>query len=475
MSGDTTYQALERLSHMPDRNDPQGDRVAGQLYYDVLFTGGNLSNMTITNSTIQLSSPLDGASGGTGVANTGKTITLGGNLTTSGSFPMTLTATASTNVTLPTTGTLATLAGSEALTNKSVNGVTLTAAGSATNFLNAQGNYVTAGGVTSVSGTANRITSTGGATPVIDISASYVGQTSITTLGTVTSGTWSATAIGETKGGTNQTTYAQGDILYASASNTLSKLAKDTGSTRYLSNTGTSNNPAWAQINLANGVTGNLPVSNLNSGTSASSTTFWRGDGTWASPLASTPTRQYLTSGSSATYTTPAGCRRIRVTIIGGGGGGAALATNNGSDGNDSSFNSIVAKGGKGGKAGSDGGLGGTGGTGTADFRIPGGGGGNAQANHGGNSSIGGGAPGYYSATASVAGGTNTGGGGAGGNNGSTVSGGGGGAGETAIVDISSPSATYTYTVGTGGNGGSAGTKAGGNGGSGVIIVEEFY
>lgn len=70
---------------------------------------------------------LPGANGGTGVNNGTKTITLGGNLTTSGAFATTLTATAATSVTLPTTGTLATLAGTETLTNKTLTSPTMTA------------------------------------------------------------------------------------------------------------------------------------------------------------------------------------------------------------------------------------------------------------------------------------------------------------------------------------------------------------
>lgn len=57
-------------------------------------------------------------------------------------------------------------------------------------------------------------------------------------------------------------TLAQGDILYASAIATFARLAKDTNATRYLSNTGASNNPAWAEITLTNGVTGVLPLAN---------------------------------------------------------------------------------------------------------------------------------------------------------------------------------------------------------------------
>jgi hypothetical protein len=89
---------------------------------------------------------IDGQYGGTGVNNTGKTITLGGNIstansiTTSGNFALTLTQTATTNVTLPTTGTLATLTGTETLSNKTIEGGTLfmgtevTASGTSVDF-----------------------------------------------------------------------------------------------------------------------------------------------------------------------------------------------------------------------------------------------------------------------------------------------------------------------------------------------------
>ena len=86
---------------------------------------------TVATGTWQ-GSVVAGAYGGTGVANTGKTITIGGNFTHTGAHTLGLTTTANTSVTLPTTGTLATLAGTETFTNKTlttptINGGTATA------------------------------------------------------------------------------------------------------------------------------------------------------------------------------------------------------------------------------------------------------------------------------------------------------------------------------------------------------------
>src|SRR5258706_11852651 len=86
------------------------------------------------------------------------------------------------------------------------------------------------GFVTSVSGTANRITSSGGASPVIDISSSYAGQTSIVTVGSVTTGTWVATTINVPYGGTGAVTLTNHGVFIGHGnSSSAANSARSTG------------------------------------------------------------------------------------------------------------------------------------------------------------------------------------------------------------------------------------------------------
>jgi hypothetical protein len=97
-------------------------------------------------------------------------------------------------------------------------------------------------------GTTNRITVTNGdgvsGNPAVDISASYVGQATITTLGTIGTGTWQGTVIEEPYGGTGISTYTKGDILVATATDTLGKL--NVGSAGFVLRVGASDTLEWA-------------------------------------------------------------------------------------------------------------------------------------------------------------------------------------------------------------------------------------
>ncbi len=149
----------------------------------------------------------------------------------------------------------------------------------------------TGGTVTNVTGTTDRITVTNGATtPTVDISANYVGQSSITTLGTITTGTWNGTTISVPNGGTGATTL-----------------------TGYVKGTGTTAMTASATIPVAD-ITGAQTTANLSSNitTNTGSTTMYPSVASvetalaLKAPLASptftgTPAAPTATAGTSTT------------------------------------------------------------------------------------------------------------------------------------------------------------------------------
>lgn len=155
-----TTPSTDDLMYIVD--DPSGTPLSRAI------TAGNLK--TYMSASPTLVTPVLGVATATTVNKvtitqpaTGATLTIveGGSLITAGAFAITLTATGTTNVTLPTTGTLATLAGSEAFTNKTLTAPKIASGGF---IADANGNELII--FTTTASAVNEITIKNGATTV---------------------------------------------------------------------------------------------------------------------------------------------------------------------------------------------------------------------------------------------------------------------------------------------------------------------
>ena len=128
----------------------------------------------------------------------------------------------------------------------------ITAIGALDNGLNS----VATGYVQTIVGTPNRISVTHvtDTKDSIDIASNYVGQTSITTLGTITTGTWQANVIGVPYGGTGLSSVTANYLLYGNGTGALQTLAPSTG---YLKWTGSAYAWAHGYDDNANHIAGN--------------------------------------------------------------------------------------------------------------------------------------------------------------------------------------------------------------------------
>lgn len=535
MSGDVTYQALDRLSYLPHRTAlKNGNAIAGQFYYDVYFTGGSLDSVNITNSTI------NGIPGSSIVTLNGVQTLTNKTLTT----PVISSILNSGTLTLPTsTDTLVGRATTDTFTNKSISASSNTITNLTTGTFAAN---VVDNDSTLAANSSTRLPTQQAVKGYVDNNLNGLSWKQAVRVATTANGTLAtAFANGQTIDGVvlatgnrilikNQTTQTDNGIYTVNASGTPTRATdSDTGteliSATVLITAGTVNadtqwtctndtitlgvtNIAFAQIAGAgtytngtgltlsgnsfsittNGVTNallaqmpTLTIKGNNTGGTANATDLTIPQ---VAALFSAPQVTVYTSGSS-TYTTPTNAKYLIVEGVGGGGGGAGAGpstSTNGGNGVATTFGTALLTG--------NSGLGGStssattqaGGTATGgDDNQPGGnaiganGAAQTYGGDGGNSYYGGaGGGGGPAGVNGVNAAANTGSGGGGGGSGvSGNTGGGGTSGGRFWKLISSPLASYAYSVGTAGAGGVAGTGggAGGNGAAGKIIVTAYF
>ena len=146
--------------------------------------------------------------------------------------------------------------------------------------------------------TTNAANITSGTLPVARLNGSYTG---ITGVGTLAAGTWNGGTVAAAYGGTGQSSYAVGDLLYASTTTALSKLA-DVASGNALLSGGVGTAPAWGKIGLTTHISGTLAIANGGTGaTDAATARANLGAGTGNGSVTSVAAGSYLTGGTITT------------------------------------------------------------------------------------------------------------------------------------------------------------------------------